>query len=444
MKRGLTLVLFVGLCVFWGQGCTPPNERRINPSLQKADSEECVKAISDGINATAGELGYSQRIADEFAGMVLGWKAGAREPAIGVLAGRIAEAKQSERAGRISKTRLAEIERDIAGRLVGLIRRHIKVDDRFFDLADVVKYRKAQCLGYAQVFYITARSIGLEAGAINVLELEKEGTLPVGFSHVACMVYLADGKTTMINVVPGGFISGPFATADTFEPVGSNLQLKDKSNPLGIYRRIAILDGRGLSAYVYSNGAVEHNEGKRFEEAIEAGNRAIQLFPALAEAWNNRGIAYRNTGQVEQAISDYTQALELNPFYQEAWNNRGVAYAQMRRSEESIADYSRAIELNPAFAEAYSNRGNAYAAMRQTARAIADYDRAIEHNPALSQAYGNRALNYAILGKSEQAKKDLAAATRINPELAGFARRISQRFELGLNPDNVTTLAAAK
>lgn len=431
MKRGVTALLFAGLCLLWVQGCGSPGEGEIPQSTGKCGCTAEVSQLSDRIKTEAGELGYSQQIADEFAGMVLGWKAGSCEPFISVLAGKLAEAKQNEQTGRISKTRLAEIERDIARQLVGLIRRRIKADDRFYDLVDVVKNSKAQCLGYTQVFYITARSIGLEAMAVNVLEQEKEGPLPIRFSHIAAIVHSADGQTIMIDVVPRGFVSEPFTAEKIFERVGIYLQLRNKTNPLGIYRRILILDDVGLSAYVYSNRAVEHIDGKRYEEAIEAGSRAIQLFPALAEAWNNRGIAYRNTGRLEQAISDYTQAIELNPFYQLAWNNRGVAYAQIKRHEEAIADYTRAIELNPAFAEAYSNRGNVYATMGQTERAIAEYGRAIERNPALSQAYGNRAMNYAILGKSEQAKKDLAAAKRINPELAGYAMRISQRFSLG-------------
>jgi tetratricopeptide (TPR) repeat protein len=105
-------------------------------------------------------------------------------------------------------------------------------------------------------------------------------------------------------------------------------------------------------------------------------------------------------------------------------------------------DYTRAIELNPAFAEAYSNRGNVYASTGQLTQAIADYDRAIERNPNLAQVYGNRALNYAMLGKPEQAKKDLAAATRLSPSLASYAKRVSERFNLGFSVDNAVASAA--
>jgi tetratricopeptide (TPR) repeat protein len=370
--------------------------------------------------------------------MVLGWKDGGGNSIVAALDRKLALARQDQ----ISKSELANIEGDIARRLIAEVRRKIRVDDRYFELADVVRYRKAQCLGYTQVFHILARSIGLSVRPINVLELDNSGPLPAGFSHVAAIVELADGKTIMANIVPNGFISRPFAAADTFEQVGSFVQLKDKSNPLGIYRKIQILDGTGLAAYVCSNLASVNSAAGRFEQAIADCSRAIQLYPALAEAWNNRGIARRNSGQIEQAISDYTKAIELNPNFAETLNNRGAAYVKSDRFEQAIADYSRAIELNPAFAEAYSNRGNAYASSGQLTKAIADYDRAIERNPTFAQAYGNRAMNYALLGKSEQAKKDLAAATRLSPSLASYAKRVSERFNLGFSVDNTVASAA--
>jgi len=394
--------------------------------------------LSGKIEAATIILGYPQQTASEFAGMVIGWKDGGGNSIVAALDKKLALARQ----GQISKSGLAGIEQDIAEQLVDDVRRQIRVDDRYFELADVTRYRKAQCLGYTQVFYILAKSINLSVRPINILELDKKGPLLVGFSHVAAIVELADGRVIMANLVPGGFTSGPFAIADTFERAGNYLQLKDKNNALGIYKRIQILDGEGLAAYIYSNRASVKNSAGQFEQAAADSSRAIQLYPALAEAWNNRGIARRNAGQIEQAISDYTKAVELNPNYAEALNNRGAAYAQSERFEQAIVDYTRAIELNPAFAQAYSNRGNVYASTGQLTQAIADYDRAIERNPNLAQVYGNRAANYALLGKTEQAKKDLAAATQLSPSLASYAKKVSERFNLGFSVDNTVASAA--
>jgi len=338
MKRGIIAALMGVSLVIGGQGCSPPMQ-------QSADRQQDLRLLSGKIEAATINLGYPQQTAGEFAGMVIGWKDGSGNSVVASLDRKLTLARQDQ----ISKSGLAGIEQDIARRLVAEVRRQIRIDDRYFELADVVKYRKAQCLGYTQVFHILARSIGLSVRPINVLELDKKGPLPVGFSHVAAIVELADGKTIMANLVPGGFISGPFTIADTFDRAGNYQRLKDKTNKSGIYREIQILNGLGLAAYVYSNRASVNRSAGRFEQAIADSSKAIQLCPALAEAWNNRGIAYRNSGQIEQAISDYTKAIELNPNYAEALNNRGAAYAKSGRTEQAIADYTRAIELNPAF-----------------------------------------------------------------------------------------------
>lgn len=374
--------------------------------------------------------------------MVFSWQAGRENPLIAALADKLADARQNERAGRISKTELARIEQDISKSLVAEIRWRIQADNRFFDLADVTKHHKTQCLGYTQVFYVTATSIELAAIPINVLELDKSGPLPVGFSHAACVVKLTDGKMIMANIVPGGFISRPFAAADTFEQMGSYLQLKDKTNSLGIYRKIQILNEKGLAAYAYNNRASAHNTAGRFEQAITDCSKAIELYPMLAEAWNNRGVAYRNTGQIERAVGDYTKAVELNPNYPEALNNRGVAYAQLGRFEQAISDYSRAVELNPDFAEGYNNRANTYAKLHKFEQAVFDYDRAIDRNSTLAQAYGNRAVSLAILGKLQGAKKDLLKAVELNPQLRSYAMEMSKRFDITLDLENTPLLAA--
>jgi tetratricopeptide (TPR) repeat protein len=434
MKRRIILVLMVGLCAFWGQGCCN--------SLQESDGHLVSKSLSDEIETAVMNLGYTQHTAGELAGMVLSWRNVSNKSFIAALGSELVEARQNRQQDRISESRLVGIERDIAERLVSEIRRRFQSDDRFFDLADVVKLHKAQCLSFTQVFYVTGIAIGLTIRPINVLELDKKGPLPAGVGHTACLVDLEDGSTITVNVVPNGFMSRSFVLTDTYEKTGNYLELKNRTNPLGVYRKIQILNREGLAANVSSNRASEHNTAGRYEEALAESSRSIQLCPMLAEAWNNQGIAHRNMGQIEEAISDYTRALELNPNYQEALNNRGSAYALSKQTDRSIADYSRAITLNPSFAEAYNNRGNTYASLGQFTQAIADYSQAIKYNSKLSQAYGNRAMNYAVLGRQREAQKDLVTAARLNPALKDYVKKVSDHYNLGVGAEGTAVLAA--
>ncbi|MFQ6121285.1 MAG: tetratricopeptide repeat protein, partial [Methanosarcinales archaeon] len=72
------------------------------------------------------------------------------------------------------------------------------------------------------------------------------------------------------------------------------------------------------------------------------------------------GDLYNSKGKSKEAIECYDKALELNPEYAKAYNNRGNAYYYKGELDLAIEDYNKAIKLNPDLAEAYNNRGNAY------------------------------------------------------------------------------------
>ena len=127
-------------------------------------------------------------------------------------------------------------------------------------------------------------------------------------------------------------------------------------------------------------------EGADLVAAIDAYTKAIELNPAYAEAYNNRGNAKNNLGDHAAALEDCDRAIELNPALAAAYNNRGNAKAGLGDHAAALTDYDRAIELNPALAEAYNNRGNAKAGLGEPQAALADFDRAIELNPAFAEA----------------------------------------------------------
>ena len=76
-------------------------------------------------------------------------------------------------------------------------------------------------------------------------------------------------------------------------------------------------------AVTLNNKAVELINEERWEEALAELDKAIELDPNLAEAYNNRGRAYSELGQYEQALTEYNKAIRLNPNNAVAYYNRG-------------------------------------------------------------------------------------------------------------------------
>ena len=76
-----------------------------------------------------------------------------------------------------------------------------------------------------------------------------------------------------------------------------------------------------------------------------------------AEKYFKLGLEKYDKKDYQGAIADFDKAIEINPKYADAYNNRGNAKNQLKQYQEAIADYNKAIELNPKNVQAYNNRG---------------------------------------------------------------------------------------
>ena len=167
-----------------------------------------------------------------------------------------------------------------------------------------------------------------------------------------------------------------------------------------------------------------------YDLAIANYDKAIQLEPNDAHAYNNRGVSKKNLGQHFAAISDYNKAIQLKPTLAEAYINRGNVKADLGQHFAAISDYDKAIQLKPDDAKAYHSRGYAKAALGQHFAAISDYDKAIQLKPDDAKAYLNRGYAKALLNRTWEAKQDFQTALRL-AEKASDAD-IKARSEKGL------------
>ncbi len=274
-----------------------------------------------------------------------------------------------------------EAQKSLAARIVCLVQDRVSPDQTTFDLTDVAGKGRANCLGYTQLYYILGKSAGLQVTPVGVLESRKPGQFPSGYRHVCCLVTLSDGSTVLVNAAPPVFVSPPFVFDEVYLRSGSYHKLRNPDNPLGLYRRIQLLDDRGLAAHVD----------------------------------NSRGTALLAQNRLDEALTRFEQAVAGNAMFAEAWNNRAIARSRRGDLDEALSLYNRALEIDGDYAEAYYNRANAYSKLGEYEKAIQDYSVAIGLSPRMDQAYVNRALCYASIGQRAAAQRDLAAAAKLNP-----------------------------
>jgi tetratricopeptide (TPR) repeat protein len=130
-----------------------------------------------------------------------------------------------------------------------------------------------------------------------------------------------------------------------------------------------------------------------------------------AEKFCNNGLDLLIQQKFDQAIAAFTKAIELDPKYADAYNRRGDAYNQNKNSGSAIVDLTKAIELSPKKVQLYVHRGSTYFVYEKKYElAIEDFTKAIELNPKNEFLYRMRAMIYDAAGRKDLADADLQKA----------------------------------
>jgi Flp pilus assembly protein TadD len=67
--------------------------------------------------------------------------------------------------------------------------------------------------------------------------------------------------------------------------------------------------------------SLQHALSHRYQECVDASRQAIQLNPAMAEAYNNLGYCYASLGNLDDGIGNLREALRLRPDFPLASSN---------------------------------------------------------------------------------------------------------------------------
>jgi tetratricopeptide (TPR) repeat protein len=159
-------------------------------------------------------------------------------------------------------------------------------------------------------------------------------------------------------------------------------------------------------------------ELKRYEDAIKAYDKAIELNPKYTDPWNNKGLVLHKLKRYEDAIKAYDKAIELDPKYADPWYNKGNVLAKLKRYEDAIEAYDKAIELDPKDAYPWYGKGNALYELKRYEDAIEAYDKAIEIDPKHAYPWFSKGNVLARLKRYEDAIEAYDKAIEIDPKYA--------------------------
>ena len=175
------------------------------------------------------------------------------------------------------------------------------------------------------------------------------------------------------------------------------------------------IDLNPAKATAFYNRGYLHNLAGKHQQAIVDCSDAIALLPDYDEAFYQRGIAHHELGNIDAAIVDLSEVLRLNPFSIKAYYKRANCYAAQEDVQGAVADYTQAILRVPKDANAYLQRGLFLTKMQEYRTAVEDFSSAISFNPKNADAYYHRGYCYAELGETEKATQDFNQAMLYDP-----------------------------
>lgn len=177
----------------------------------------------------------------------------------------------------------------------------------------------------------------------------------------------------------------------------------------------AAIDINPAKATAFYNRGYLQNLAGNYQLAIEDCNQAIALLPEYDEAFYQRGLAQYELGDLNGALVDLSEALRLNPFSIKAYYKRAACYAKLENIEGAVADYTQAILHVPKDSNAYLQRGRFLTELKEYRTAVEDFTAAISYNPKNADAYYHRGICYAELEEKEKANQDFNQAMLYNP-----------------------------
>ena len=203
---------------------------------------------------------------------------------------------------------------------------------------------------------------------------------------------------------------------------------------------------------LHVNVAAALTELERYDEAIEACDRAIALEPGHARALSAKGRALLAVGRPEEALVALQDALLRRPDHIEALVYRGLVLNQLDRLDDALgtfnlalqlaerhpdahhgrgiilyrkdllgdalSEFDRAVAIEPRHADAENSRGNTYMELQDYAAALESYNRVLTLRPNDPDALNNRGNALAQMRRTMEAIDSFDAALRIDPNHA--------------------------
>lgn len=163
--------------------------------------------------------------------------------------------------------------------------------------------------------------------------------------------------------------------------------------------------------------------GKKYEDAAQSYEKALQAKSDLKDAYTNLSEAYRILNRFDDAIKTVRRGLSVYPNDGNYYVNLSWLYSLADRHQEAIAAGQQAVKFLPDQSMGYTNLCRAYNDTKQYALAIQTC------NKALAIAPGDGETNFYLGRANELQNKKVAAAAYYKKAVQGLVEFTRQNVE---------------
>jgi tetratricopeptide (TPR) repeat protein len=159
------------------------------------------------------------------------------------------------------------------------------------------------------------------------------------------------------------------------------------------------------SAYAALLAGTSLGELKRYDDAMNAFNRALQLAPNYAQAHSHIDHLYMEMGHFREAHNSLQRAFRIDARLKESpyWLYEfGVVSGNSEFWEEALGAFSKLAQLDEKNGNVWHGLGWAYSYLNRETDAINAYQRAVELAPGNSAAHRELGGIYFKLGKYKE------------------------------------------
>ena len=153
----------------------------------------------------------------------------------------------------------------------------------------------------------------------------------------------------------------------------------------------------------------------KYEEAIEAIDKSLEVNPGDNIALTIKGNALANLGSHEEALEVFNKALEIDPNNNFTLTVKGNALVNIGKYEEALEVFNKALEINPDNDYTLISKGNALADIGKYEEALEVFNKALGIDPNNAYTLLNKGVVLADIGEYEEALEVFNKSLKINP-----------------------------